>query len=86
MFTAAITATSLVACVFRGAEDTPVIIVPDSVIRNIRTIAVTPVIATGESHVPEAATAKLEAAFEECLREAGFSVVPAFECFADDGF
>ena len=45
----------------------------------MKTLVVAPVTATGDLEVPEDAAAKLEAAIEERLGQAGFDIVPVFE-------
>ena len=72
-------ATCIVACVMRGVDHGPFAIPPDSLLGNIQTIVVAPVTTTGDFVIPGDASAKLEAALEEQLQQAGFSVVPSFE-------
>jgi len=70
---------TIAACAVRGVEEMPFAVAPDSLIRNIRTIVVTPVTTPGDVVIPRDAAAKLESALEEQLQQAGFSVVPSFE-------
>lgn len=75
-----VTVTSIIACALPAVEDTPLYVAPDSSLRSsIRTIAVAPVTSPDEIIIPGSAAAKLEAAIEQQLRQAGFSVVPSFE-------
>jgi hypothetical protein len=71
--------TSIVACALPAVEDTPFYIAPDSLRSDIRTIAVTPVTSPDAIIITGSAAAKLEAAIEEQLLQAGFSVVPSYE-------
>ncbi len=77
---AVLTATCFTACIMSGiANESPTVTLPDSLIDDIRTIAVAPLTTTGESEIPGAIGAKVETALEEQLVKLGFEVVPAYE-------
>lgn len=70
---------SMVACALKRASDETLAVFPDSLFHQIQTIAVAPVVETGDFVIPGDAGAVLETALEEQLRQAGFTVVPSFE-------
>lgn len=78
-FAVVLTALCAVGCVHRGFTYNPFLIPADSLFEQMKTLVVAPVTATGDLEVPEDAAAKLEAAIEERLGQAGFDIVPVFE-------